>query len=233
MVTVKTKRAILHADFAKRFNQVCDDNPMIPPYNYGRLRWVKDELESRFKVKVSPETVRKWLAGESKPRTDKMRLLAELLGVDVGWLSFGSEPDLSPSERMDRALSTNGAINIVSGFIIMAGGSCALPDEGEDIDILGILSGKQLRIEVAYMASAGAKLEFRVSKAYRKHKVIAVVQTSSVSVEMFQVPTGIIEQAGDEGVEWVDLECTYGRGSIHLGGKTIGHISDIKSAMLA
>lgn len=40
---------------------------------------------------VTTYSVAKWLNGESLPTRDKMRVLAEWLGVSVEWLAFGKE----------------------------------------------------------------------------------------------------------------------------------------------
>lgn len=38
---------------------------------------------------VSAETVRKWFAGEAKPKGDRVRHLASILNVDWVWLEMG------------------------------------------------------------------------------------------------------------------------------------------------
>ncbi|TGW07270.1 XRE family transcriptional regulator, partial [Mesorhizobium sp. M2D.F.Ca.ET.145.01.1.1] len=74
--------------------QACDGNPDVPPLNHGRLGWFVDRLE-QHKVQVAKETVRKWFAGETRPRHPAMKALAQILKIDEGWLSAGRAPDLS------------------------------------------------------------------------------------------------------------------------------------------
>lgn len=40
---------------------------------------------------LSPHAVRKWLLGESIPRQDKLRVLADWFGVSTEWLRFSKE----------------------------------------------------------------------------------------------------------------------------------------------
>lgn len=41
--------------------------------------------------RVSVHAVRKWLVGEAIPTQEKMRVLAQILGLNPGWLRFGNE----------------------------------------------------------------------------------------------------------------------------------------------
>lgn len=54
---------------------------------------------------VSPQAVRKWLAGKALPSQDKIRALALWLGVSAQWLRFGEadkrEGRLSPAARQE------------------------------------------------------------------------------------------------------------------------------------
>lgn len=66
------KKKIVHPEFARRMQIACDGNPNIPLPNHGRLGWFSFEIERRFNAKVTIETVRKWFAGETIPRTKMM-----------------------------------------------------------------------------------------------------------------------------------------------------------------
>lgn len=100
--SVTPERVIRDPEFARRLNSSCDASGMCPPLHKGRLTWVQAELKSRFKEDVSVETVRKWFAGEAKPRPDKVAMLAELLQVDMSWLSLGVDKGLAPREMKAR-----------------------------------------------------------------------------------------------------------------------------------
>jgi hypothetical protein len=66
-------RLIRDKAFSNRLNSACDSNSHVPAYNYGRPSWIREHMASDMGVEVSTETVRKWFAGESRPRPDKMR----------------------------------------------------------------------------------------------------------------------------------------------------------------
>jgi len=79
-------------DFSKRLNQACDE--ATPPIISGRGR--REELRRRLELqqglKLSGESVRKWLSAESIPSMDNARFLAKLLGVATDWLLTGRDP---------------------------------------------------------------------------------------------------------------------------------------------
>lgn len=61
-------------------------------------------------TQVTTNAVRKWLTGQSIPTQDKLRVLADLLGVRTQWLRYGNgyiqqEPDL-PGETESQSRST-------------------------------------------------------------------------------------------------------------------------------
>lgn len=77
-----------HSAFAARLRDACD-KAGAPPPDQRRSLWIRDEMGHRFREPVTVEVVRKWLAGEALPRPRKLKKLAELLGVDEGWLYSG------------------------------------------------------------------------------------------------------------------------------------------------
>lgn len=76
--------------FQKRLREACENSADCPPLHKGRLVWLRDRLEERGTV-VTIESVRRWLAGEGRPRQDKCEDLAKVLGVDGTWLYMGKE----------------------------------------------------------------------------------------------------------------------------------------------
>lgn len=96
-------RTIRSADFAHRLDRACDDNSAVPPLHSGRQSWIKRMLRDRFNDDVSAETVRKWFAGETKPKEDRVRNLATLLDVDRVWLAFGPLQQTSPEPQPEPA----------------------------------------------------------------------------------------------------------------------------------
>lgn len=192
--------------FAKRINAACDDNPDVPPLNHGRLSWIVRELQNRNNITVTQESARKWLAGESYPRNEKMRALAALLKVERGWLAFGMQANAAkqwnPEHRADQI---SGAKNVVAGLIQMTGGSCVFPDPEDNdagADIIAIVGGvlhKLVVIEIK-RGTDGEEMSFDVPSAtYRKCHVIGVSAPRLSEIELFYVPRQGIEQSTTNG----------------------------------
>jgi hypothetical protein len=60
----------------------CPDSPTL----------LSREFNNRYAgTAITVHAARKWLVGEAIPTQDKLRILAEWLGVDVHWLRFGDQ----------------------------------------------------------------------------------------------------------------------------------------------
>jgi hypothetical protein len=75
--------------FAKRLADSCDNHAECPPLHKGRQVWLKDRLAEQG-LFVSIEGIRKWLAGETRPRDEKAEVLGRVLGVNPVWLRTGA-----------------------------------------------------------------------------------------------------------------------------------------------
>ncbi|WP_127076853.1 hypothetical protein [Rhodomicrobium lacus] len=223
-----------HKAFAKRFEDVCENHPAVPDFSRGRYRWIRDELEARFGIIVGRETVRKWHTGETIPRNDKMKALAELLSVDYGWLAFGIRPELDVEKRPARVLAESAAANLIAGFIQLAGGHCAFPEADAPnsfVDVYAILGNRQraLAISLAKPQENG-KLRFSVTNEYAKCTVIGVVQTGIGSIDMYVIPPQLIERHGVLRGPSTDIEAEDKKAKgILVGGLILSKIVDFKS----
>lgn len=75
-----------HPDtFADRLAAACDHHPKAPA-DYGRQAWVRREL-ARLGSEVSATAVTNWFNGYTQASPALMAKLAQVLGVDVKWLS--------------------------------------------------------------------------------------------------------------------------------------------------
>lgn len=128
------------------------------------------------------EAVRRWFAGESRPRPDKMRRLAEMLKVDEAWLVLGIIAALTPHERHQRRMAANGAVNLVAGHIQLACGTFVLPgaEEGDTpVYLYAIVGGRQVRLSIALAkCDDTAMASFYVHKEYRRCVVLGAVVRS-------------------------------------------------------
>ena len=196
---VLSPRLIRDADFARRVETACDGNPNIPAYNHGRLTRIKELFEERFKMEISVETVRKWFAGEARPRPDKMSLLAQILEVDVAWLSLGISPEMDPRSRQKRNAAIGGAASVLAGMIQLEGGVVAYPGEKDAkagfVDLYAIIKGAQYSIHAA-LARDGEddSLRFAVPTQYNECTVIGVVKHAGPRCDFIEIPAAVIDE---------------------------------------
>jgi transcriptional regulator with XRE-family HTH domain len=101
-------------NFSKRFRQAlrnADYSPDSPT-----------QLAREFNIRyssghVTPHAVRKWLVGESIPTQEKLRILANWLGVTAEWLRYGGEQTHN------------------SKVPVLAGDAAELPERFESADV--------------------------------------------------------------------------------------------------
>jgi hypothetical protein len=189
----KPGKLIRDAEFAKRFASACDKYSRVPPKHSGRLVRVKNELATRFNENVSMESVRKWFAGETKPRPDKMAKLANLLEVDVAWLSLGIDHALQPRELKARNAMADGAVNVVAGLIRMDGGHPAFPssdasDVAANVDLHAIIRGAKYDFHVSLGQAEGDQLRFTVPTNYQNMVVLGMIQRG-FNLDIFEIPS--------------------------------------------
>ena len=153
MAKTNTKM-VVHPGFAERMAMAADNSTAVPPPNYGRQTWIAEQFRSRHGRKIAVESVRKWFAGETKPRAEAMRILAELMAVDEAWLSLGTSSAVSSKEQRLRNATADGAVNLVAGMIHMAGSTPAFPDPDDrkasdaKVDLYAIIKGGQYSLHV-------------------------------------------------------------------------------------
>lgn len=212
VITGKTnsspKQAVIrHKDFAKRLAVACENSPQAPA-GHGRQIWLKNQLEAQFNEPVSREAVRKWFAGEAKPKPQMMSLVARALGVDEAWLSIGSTPNITVSEKKLRNILASGAANMVAAQIQLAGGSVAFPeDESVGVDLDTIVKGRRKTVAARPGVASGA---FRVSLPLKVGAAIIVVPTDTPTVyRFFNVPSSIMESEGKVRGEYMEIDCEF------------------------
>lgn len=197
---VRKPKATPAKDFAQRMQLACDGNLDVPPPNYGRLGWFQRQFEDRG-ITISPETVRRWFAGEARPRHKMIHTLAQVLQVDEAWLAVGTSPELSNKEQRVRNAAAGGAINMVAGMIEMCGGRAAFPKEGDaraesaKIDITAIIKGAQYSIHVATADVIEGGWRFALP-AGTTALVIGVIRTGDLSVDLIELDSDGLEAHG-------------------------------------
>lgn len=210
-------KKIPHPDFAQRMIEACGRNPDVPLPNYGRLGWFVEQMDTRFGVNITQETVRKWFAGESRPRQGSMVKLAALLEEDVAWLSLGATPGLSQKDQKVRNAAADGAVNVLAGLIQMDGGSPAFPTEDDArardglIDLYAIIRGAQYSLHVVTAVRGEDSWTVSIPFGVSDSIVIAVLPIGDLKCEFVEMPWDQVELEGKRkaGAYEVVLPCDY------------------------
>lgn len=182
--------------FVARLNQACDDaGDRLPPKGLGRQAAIARHLD------VSEEAVRKWFAGEARPRRDLMRRLSDLLGVEESWLALGETPQVSRTEVRSHARRTGGAALLVRGMVELAGGACAEPSERDPragyVDFYCIKGGRQYAVHVALareVEEESGRYQIVIPREYPELLVVGVVPAGRSRCDFILLPTEGIDR---------------------------------------
>jgi transcriptional regulator with XRE-family HTH domain len=223
-----------HAAFAKRLNQVFDESRLLPGFNQGRYTWIRDQLAMKYGVEVTRETVRKWVSGETVPRNEKLRALAKLFDVDEGWLAFGVRSDVDLRQQPDRILADSGAVSLVAGLIQMAGGTCALPEPGDNknefVDLYAIIGRRQRMIAVRLGDEvATGKYRFSVPNEFEQCVNVGVVRTDFACFDLLLLSHTQIKSYGDRRGPHVDVTATKREKGWMIGRSPVLKITDFNA----
>lgn len=187
-------------EFAKRLESACEANPHCPTDEYrGKKKWIYDNLEEQFGIKVSAEAVRKWFAGEARPRRKVMTAVARLLEVDEGWLYLGIKPELDQKEKKARNAVADAAVNVVAGIIQMQGAHIAFPDEATPgVDLYAIVNGKQRTIVVRMAFDLGQdRYRFTINDTSLDNVVIGLFKSiEGFTFNMVHLSRELVEKHG-------------------------------------
>lgn len=177
-------------EFAARLEQACEQHPDTPAKNAGRLQWMKHELERRYDVRVSLESVRKWFAGESRPKADKIRAIAQLLGVDDKWLRDGVAGHSTPPDH-------EGAVYLITGLIRMDGGQTIFTtlEDPDDVDLYAIIQGVRYTMHITVGEVEGYHVTFTVPARHEEICVIGVLKRE-LEIDLVEVPSSLVAKHG-------------------------------------
>ncbi len=179
--------------FVGRLKQSCEESKLIPQPGLGRQQFVVERLG------VSPEAVSKWFKGSAMPRPDKMSLLADLLECDPAWLAYGITPEMDRTERRTHARESDGAVQLVLGMIMLAGGHCGVPSESdprhEYVDFYATMRGSVYPMHVSLAREISRdQFEVIVPKEYRDVRSVCVVNTGGGKYHFLDMPLPMIEE---------------------------------------
>jgi len=228
-----SQKVVRDPEFAKRLAQAVAAHPRSPDVEHGRQAWLQRELTSRFDTEFSKEAVRRWFAGEMKPRPDTLENIAEALGVDVAWLSLGISPEIAPKERKLRNAQADGAVNLIAGLIQMQGGHPAFPPEADAdrYDLSAVIRGAlyHFRVGLAQEMDDGS-LKFTVPNNAAGVVNLGVIPRNGMHVDVIEITPELIDKHGARKgpISEVEIE-DAGRGKYVAGKdgvKTISSFTD-------
>jgi transcriptional regulator with XRE-family HTH domain len=178
-------------EFQRRLNEACNAATAVPPKHAGRLVHIAREMN------VSVEAVRKWFEG-GRPRQDKMKQLAKIIGVDPAWLSVGVNAEVAKANRDRLNTNLDGAANVLIGLLTLRGVVCALPDEYDQrkdvVDFYGVIRGRQVPVIALFAEEVGDSYRIQVRRDFRLGKVFVVVVGERFSeMRILHCPTEAIE----------------------------------------
>lgn len=180
--------------FHQRLKAACDQQQQIvPEYGYGR------QVFFARKLKVTQEAVRKWFTGEARPRPDKMKRLSVLLEVDEAWLALGVEPEVDRREKRRIGDKTDGAIYLLYGMFMLAGGHCAFPSDAdprrEFVDFYAIIRAMQMAVHVSVgRETTKGVYEFILPQQYAEVRCLGVVHLGGMKFHTLDLTHDLIDK---------------------------------------
>lgn len=194
--TIKPKR-IVDKGFLRRLEIACENNAHCPN-DYGKQKWIREQIEIKHKQRFSAEAVSKWFGGASRPTVKTMGLLASALEVDEAWLSLGKTPDFTATEKKRHTLWSDGSVNLLAGMIMLNGGQIAFnEDEEQEMDFFSIIHGKHYSIKAAAGIQQDDKVLFVLPKNTDRLLNLGIIGSDTFSgVNVIKLPNDIIQKYG-------------------------------------
>ncbi len=186
--------------FRERLLSAVENNPNVPPHRSGMQTWVLDEFHKRDEM-LTLESVSKWFRGAGRPSTARGEMLAEILGVDAGWLLHGVNSAVTTRDVRARNALADGAVNLVAGLIQMDRGVIAFPEEGdklavrESIDLYAILRGVRYSIHVAVGEIEDSVIRFSLPRSDAVLPIL-VVRNGHFNFDLYEVRPEVAERHG-------------------------------------
>lgn len=208
--------------FRDRLDVACRQCPDCPQ-GHGRQAWV------RRKLNVSAEAVSKWFSGDSRPLPDKMKKLAELLGVDEAWLSLGREPEMTPTAARARQFQLAGCANVLMGLLQASGAQVAPPHPGDPaagyVSFYAILGGTHLAVHVALARrDPDVGIVFTVPVEFEACLVVGAIPLDDIHIEFAKIPPHVVKQHGQSRGGYIELVAHHARSGYRVGNNRLARI---------
>ncbi|SON54240.1 hypothetical protein HDIA_0699 [Hartmannibacter diazotrophicus] len=175
-------KAPKNEDFSVRLRKSIARN-LRAPQGRGQQKWLREQLDAKFGIKVTAEGVRKWFAGEAFPRQEVVPKIAEVLEADEMWLLTGRTPgNPSASTGHRGAIASDGAVTLVAAHIQLAGGTIANASQGSSHNLEAIINLKHRPLTVLLASDA---LGFELAVNENAKDIVLVVPTTVPTIYEF------------------------------------------------
>lgn len=226
---VNPSKIIRDKDFAARLDKAVASR-LGGQDGHGRQKWLRLELERKTGSTMSPEAVRKWFAGEARPRPKVMVTVAEILEVDPAWLSMGVRPTQTPTDKKRHNALASGATNLVAGLIQLSGGNIAFPRDTElGYDFMAIIDGKSYAVQVKYAEKTRpAQISVEVGKA--EGSLVLLISGSGAQIDgydIYRIDNEFLTKHGKKHGAFLELKLKHDHG-FHADGDYLPIIKDFK-----
>lgn len=171
---------IIAADFARRLHMAADNSDRCPPKHRGRYEWLVEELSKRYNIKITKETVRKWFAGEARPRANKANQVAEIFQVDPTWLLLGIGPHEEPADEKRVQGGASAAVNLLAGMLMALDVPTAFPGTDDplrdSVSLYAVIARRQVRLHATWGdTSVKGRVKFIIPNEHEIVNVIGVI----------------------------------------------------------
>lgn len=224
---------IREPEFAERLERACQDHPHCPTeLHRGKQKWLREKLTESFgpDFKTSPEAVRKWFAGETKPRRKFMRAISNILNVDEAWLYLGQVPDISQKEKKKRAHSIDGGVMLLAGLIQISGGHTTFPSPGsiDRSDLLAIIDGEAVELDAPLARPIQKDVHlFTIKRGYELRKVVGVVP-NGFGANLILINHMVIELHGKRRGDYTEIEVSECDGKFFVGTDKLPDLTNLQ-----
>jgi transcriptional regulator with XRE-family HTH domain len=174
-------------NFPQRLTAMIETHPECPPGTYGRLPFILAQLAKVTSNVVSPETVRKWLAGEAHPRRERVIALAQAFGADPAWLEHGYEKEARDASAI---LDMSSEMMYVLGALELSGASVAFAGAGDGYDLRAIAGRHSIDLTILrgeYKDEDTVRVDAPAATTAPRTRLLAVVPTSGGLPEVFDL----------------------------------------------
>ncbi|MCH2078500.1 MAG: helix-turn-helix domain-containing protein [Rhodobacteraceae bacterium] len=138
-----------------------------------------DRLAKNAGLKLSPNTLHKWINGTAKPREDNIRKIALVLSVDEIWLDKGLRRD-SARKRQDNEARGSRPIWHLAALLSGQGHTVSFPGvEEEAVHLYANIGGDRIGFIAVEASTTDAQRSYVIPEPVGDNRVIAVSENTT------------------------------------------------------